>query len=113
MPSVKLKLDAIQAAPDSFSLYQLTIAGVGFKAKSNKRYNFYSHDGEYIGSAPTVTVESFISFMRRNFGIVGDPYPMNRGDENRPITFGWQDLIPRNVQAEWMEQLTLTPKELR
>ena len=47
---MKLKIAAITNHPEHMAIYKLCFAGVGFYKGGS--YEFYSHEGDYIGTAP-------------------------------------------------------------
>lgn len=107
-PRMRLKLDAISQSPEHLALYKLTIAGVGFLQSASKRYDFYSHEGDFIGSAPIYRVEPFVAFMKRNFDILRDEYPVGR-NELPALTYGWRDLVDWETVQTWMGDLCNNP----
>lgn len=107
-PKMRLKLDAISQSPEHLALYKLTIAGVGFVQSSSKRYEFFSHEGDFIGSAPIYRIEPFVAFMKRNFDILRDEYPVGR-NEPQALTYGWRDLVDYQTVKTWMDDLFHTP----
>lgn len=107
---ITLNMNVIAAHPEHISIYKLCIAGVGFLRDG--KYQFISHEGGYIGSAPVYRVEPFIAFMKRRFGLKGDPYPMESYDITRPLTYGWQGLVDVPTIERWMNELFDNPVEL-
>lgn len=107
-PRMKLKLDAIAQSPEHLALYKLTIAGVGFLQPRTRRYDFFSHDGDFIGSAPIYRVEPFVAFMKRNFDILRDEFPVGNG-EPPALTYGWRDLVDCKTMSSWMDELFSNP----
>ncbi|PZR93521.1 MAG: hypothetical protein DI537_10400 [Stutzerimonas stutzeri] len=105
---MKLKLASIARSPEHMALYKLTIAGVGFLNARNKRYEFFSHDGDFIGSAPIYRVEPFVAFMKRNFDILRDSFPTEPG-EPPALTYGWRDLVDYDTMCSWMAELFAKP----
>lgn len=107
-PRMKLKLDSIAQSPEHMALYKLTIAGVGFLQPEKKRYEFYSHDGDFIGSAPIYRVEPFVAFMKRNLDILRDEFPVGC-NEPPALTYGWRDLVDHETICSWMDELFTNP----
>jgi hypothetical protein len=105
---MRLKLDAIAQSPEHLALYKLTIAGVGFLQSASKRYDFYSHEGDFIGSAPIYRVEAFVAFMKRNFGVARNDYPAYQ-NEPPALTYGWHDLVEWETVEAWMGDLFNSP----
>jgi hypothetical protein len=108
----KLNMEKIESNRAHVDLYKLCIAGVGFMSDDFQRYNFYSHNGDYIGSAPTYMVQPFTSYLKRNLGIIADKYPMEFGDRCRPLTYGCQNLIEWSIVEKWMNDLSDKPIHL-
>lgn len=107
---MRLLIEKIENHSEHIAPYKLTIAGVGFY--QTDRIVFTSHYGDYIGSAPIFRIEPFICFMKRRLGLIPDKYPMDYGETQRPITYGWQNLIPIEQLETWMEDLSKNPIEL-
>lgn len=111
---MKLRLDAIANHPDHIALYKLTIAGVGFMHHDRRYYEFFSHEGDFIGRAPTYRVQAFVAFMRRNFGVNRCDYPCDRGETawhqvDFPLTYGFHDLVEYETIVQWMHDLWQSP----
>lgn len=105
--TIRLNVEKIAVSPEHMAIYKLCLAGVGFY--NNGRYEFISHNGDYIGEAPVYRVEPFLSYMKRNFGIRRDRYPRNRYETQWPITFGFQGLVEHEIIQQWMDELFKTP----
>ncbi len=105
---MKLKLESIAQSPEHMALYKLTIAGVGFLQPQKKRYEFFSHDGDFIGSAPIYRVEPFVAFMKRNFDILRDEFLVGP-TEPPALTYAWRDLVDHETMSSWMNELYANP----
>lgn len=105
---MKLKIAAITNHPEHMAIYKLCFAGVGFYKGGS--YEFYSHEGDYIGTAPAYRVQCFVAFMKRNFGVYVCKYPIDyKETTERPITYGWYDIIDFDIVHQWMEELAENP----
>jgi hypothetical protein len=105
---MKLKLESIAHSPEHMALYKLTIAGVGFLQPQKKRYEFFSHEGDFIGSAPIYRVEPFVAFMKRNFHILRDEFLVGPTDPPA-LTYAWRDLVDHETMSSWMNELYANP----
>lgn len=111
--TIRLDMEKIEAHPEHMALYKLCIAGVGFNKRGHSTYEFISHDGDFIGVAPTYRVQTFIAFMKRRFGLTICPYPMDhRYDVQRPVTYGWHGIVPSELIQQWMDELFHNPIKL-
>lgn len=108
---MKLRMDAIASNPEHLALYQLTIAGVGFMHENRHKYEFYSHEGDYIGCAPTYRVQAFVAYMRRNFAVERCAYAhQHTGNTlDTPLTYGYLNLVDCELVERWMQDLWKSP----
>lgn len=89
----------------------LMIAGVGV-LREDHRYEFFSHHGDYIGSAPKTSVEHMIHVLRRR-GIERSREYSNFYQGNPGITYINENLVHQNTVVRWIHYLFEYPIEIQ
>lgn len=91
-------------------VFELLVAGVAFE-QTTKRWEVFSHEGEYIGSLPTYRLLSLQTLLRRNYDI--EIERLYKGaDYSKGVTYGWHPYMTYTEQARLMNELADHPREL-